>query len=254
MIQIKHLSAGYGAEPVLHDLSFSIPKGSITTLVGPNGCGKTTLLRILTGQLSPISGSVSVCGKEIRAYSRKELARTVALLPQHRNIPELTVETLVQHGRYPHLGMTRRLTEKDQEIVSRAMEQTDITSLAHRQLRELSGGQQQRAYIAMALAQDTPIIVLDEPTAHLDLNRQFELLELIGQLQKTGKTVVLVLHDLDHALRRSDQLVLLREGRLVRVGTPRQLLDSGDLEQVFQISIKEAEGGYILAKKPTIEN
>lgn len=247
MIRISHLCAGYGEKTVLQDLSFSIDNGSVTTLVGPNGCGKTTLLRALTGQLSAITGDISICGKDIAAYNRKELARTVALLPQTRNTPDLTVEALVEHGRYPHLGFSRRLTEKDRQIVSRAMEQTDVSHLAHRHLSELSGGQQQRAYIAMALAQDAQIIALDEPTAHLDLQHQFELLELVRKLQEAGKTVVLVLHDLDHALRCSDRLVLLEQGRLVQWGTPRALLDSGALDQVFRIRIRKADGGYLFS-------
>ena len=247
MIRISHLSAGYGEKTVLQDLTFSIEPGSVTTLVGPNGCGKTTLLRALTGQLSQTAGEISICGKEIAAYSRKELARTVALLPQTRNTPDLTVEALVEHGRYPHLGFSRRLSEKDRQIVARAMEQTDVAHLARLPLGELSGGQQQRAYIAMALAQDAQIIALDEPTAHLDLQHQFELLELVRRLQAAGKTVVLVLHDLDHALRCSDRLVLLQQGRLVQWGTPRTLLDSGALEQVFLIRIRETEGGYLFS-------
>ena len=247
MIRISHLSAGYGEKTVLQDLTFSIEPGSVTTLVGPNGCGKTTLLRALTGQLSQMAGEISLCGKELSSYNRKELARTVALLPQTRNTPDLTVEALVEHGRYPHLGFSRRLSEKDRQIVARAMEQTDVAHLARLPLGELSGGQQQRAYIAMALAQDAQIIALDEPTAHLDLQHQFELLELVRRLQAAGKTVVLVLHDLDHALRYSDRLVLLQQGRLVQWGTPRALLDSGALEQVFQVRIRETEGGYLFS-------
>lgn len=245
MIRISHLSAGYGDQQILQDLSLSIPKNSITTIVGPNGCGKTTLLRVLTGQLSPTGGSITLCGKALSAYGRKELARTIALLPQTRSIPDLTVETLVQHGRYPHLGLSRRLTDKDHAIVRAAMEQTDMAPLAHRPMRELSGGQQQRAYIAMALAQDTELIILDEPTTHLDLNRQFELLALIGQLRQAGKTIVQVLHNLDHALRCSDQVILLEAGRLVQQGAPRELLRSGALAQSFRISIREAEDGYV---------
>lgn len=248
MIRIHHLSAGY-QQPVLENISCHIPAGSVTAIVGPNGCGKTTLLRALTGQLRPMEGGITLGGREITAYERKELARTVALLPQAREIPALTVQALVEHGRYPHLGTGRRLTAKDREAVQKAMEQADVASLAHGQLRELSGGQRQRAYIAMALAQDTPVIALDEPTTHLDLNRQLELLDLLRSLQKAGKTIVLVLHDLNHALTCSDQLVLLREGRLVQAGTPRELLQSGSLEQVFGVQIHETPRGFLFSTK-----
>ena len=157
------------------------------------------------------------------------------------------MQTLVEHGRYPHLGMTRRLSEKDRQITQQAMIQADVAALASQPLKALSGGQRQRAYIAMALAQDAPVIALDEPTTHLDMNRQFELLEQIQKLKQAGKTIVLVLHDLEHALRCSDQLVLLEKGRLVQFGTPRQLLQSGALEQVFRIAIREVEGGYLFS-------
>ena len=247
MICLNNLFAGYGGQPVLKDISFSVSPGTITTLVGPNGCGKTTLLRVLAGQLPLMKGSLSICGRDISQYGRRELARAVSLLPQARDVPALTVEALAEHGRYPHLGLSRRLTARDRETVANAMAQAHVTELASRELRELSGGQRQRAYIAMALAQDTDIILLDEPTTHLDLNRQFELLELIGTLRQAGKTLVLVLHDLDHALRCSDQVVLLEEGRLIQAGTPRELLNSGALERVFRISIREAEGGYLFS-------
>lgn len=251
MIELSNFSAGYSEAPVLQDISLSIPAGSITTLAGPNGCGKTTLLRAIAGQLEAMGGKISVCGKEVSQYGRKELARTVALLPQVRDVPALTVEALVQHGRYPHLGFSRQLTSQDKEIVTHAMAQADVADLAHRELKELSGGQRQRAYIAMALAQNTDIILLDEPTTHLDLNRQFELLELIQALQSAGKTIVMVLHDLDHALRCSYQIVLLEQGRLVQAGTSRELLESGALEQVFDISIRECPEGFLFSPKST---
>lgn len=244
MIHIQNLTVGY-SQPVLTDISFSVSPGSVTAIIGPNGCGKTTLLRAMAGLLRPMAGGITLCGKELSAYSRKELAKAVALLPQVRDVPSLTVRALAEHGRYPHLGPSRRLTPRDREQVQLAMEQADVAALSQLELRELSGGQRQRAYIAMALAQDTDIILLDEPTTHLDLNRQFELLGLIRSLQAAGKTVVLVLHDLNHALSCSDQLVLLQEGRLVQTGTPRQLLSGGQLERVFGVQIHETPKGFL---------
>ena len=245
MIQAKIASAGYGNTPILHHLHFSIPAGTVTAIVGPNGCGKTTLLRTLSGQLPFVEGDIHIGGKALFKYDRKTLAKTVALLPQNRDIPALTVETLVQHGRYPHLGFSRRLSGEDHTIVSKAMELADVTALAHRELKTLSGGQRQRAYLAMALAQDTDVILLDEPATHLDLNRQFELLELVHSLKAAGKTIVLVLHDLDHALRYADHMLLLQDGSLVQAGTPRQLLDAGALERVFGIRIRECPEGFL---------
>ena len=249
MIKTQLLCAGYGSQPVLHKLDLSIPAGSVTAIVGPNGCGKTTLLRAISGQLPYVEGSVSLGGKDISQYDRKALARTVAVLPQARDIPALTVEALVRHGRYPHLGFSRRLTKEDEAIVAKAMELADVADLAHRELKTLSGGQRQRAYLAMALAQDTDVILLDEPATHLDLSRQFELLELIGSLKNTGKTIVMVLHDLDHALRYSDHLILLQDGNLVQTGPPKELLKSGCLAQVFGIRIRECPDGFLFSPK-----
>ena len=235
MIEFEHVYAGYSGRTVVRDLSFTVPKGSVTALIGPNGCGKTTLLRAAAGQLPLQGGRVLLGGKDAAQLGRKAFARTAAYLPQTRSTPAITVEALVSHGRFPYLGLSRRMRPEDRAIVQRAMRQTGVESWAGRELRTLSGGERQRVYIAMALAQDTDIILLDEPTTYLDLGRQFELLELIRTLNAGGRTILMVLHDLALALRYSDRVALMEQGRLVSFGTPEDLLDSRALDRVFGI-------------------
>lgn len=255
MLEFREVSAGYGGKPVLRDISFSIPKGCLATLIGPNGSGKTTLLRAAARQLPIQAGSILLNGRPLSDYDRKAFARTAAFMPQVRSVPAITVGALVAHGRFPYLGFSRQMRPADKDAVRQAMEDTGVAAWAGRDLRELSGGERQRVYIAMALAQDTDIIFLDEPTTYLDPGRQFELLDLIASLPRRGKTVVMVLHDLSHALRYSQQLLLLEQGRLVRCSGPEMLFECGDLDQVFGIRSRRAEdGGYYFlppAEAPT---
>lgn len=250
MLEFRHVTAGYGSRTVLRDVTFSIPSGSIATLVGPNGCGKTTLLRAAAGQLPLLEGEIFLNGTPLSGYSRSALARTAAFMPQLRSVPAITVEALVAHGRFPYLGFSRRLRADDRAAVRQAMEATGVAAWADRDLRQLSGGERQRVYLAMALAQDTRVIFLDEPTTYLDPGRQFDLLELTASLVRRGKTVVMVLHDLAHALRYSTQLLLLEEGRLVASAPPAELYASGQLDRVFGIRVCKAEEGYYLAPRP----
>jgi len=245
MIEVSHVTAGYGGEPVLRDVSFTVREGEIAALIGPNGCGKTTLLRAIARQLPLSAGEIRLDGRPVGDYGRKEFARLAAFMPQVRNVPAISVEGLVSHGRFPYLGFSRKMTGADREAVRRAMEDAGVDGWAGRDLRELSGGERQRVYVAMALAQDTRVIFLDEPTTYLDLNHQFELLELIRTLNRRGKTVVMVLHDLAHALRYSHRLVVLRAGQVEAEGTPESILTGGQLQSVFHVQVHvERDGCY----------
>ena len=243
MLELRGIAAGSGGTPVLREVSFTAPKGSLTALIGPNGCGKTTLLRAAARQLPLLAGEILLDGRPVSSYGRTEFARKAAFMPQVRSVPAITAGALVAHGRFPHLGFSRRLRPEDRAAVQAAMEATGVADWANRDLRALSGGERQRVYLAMALAQDTDLILLDEPTTYLDPGRQFELLDLIASLPGRGKTVVMVLHDLSHALRYSTQLLLLEQGRLVQRGTPEELYAGGQLDRVFGIRSRRAPDG-----------
>ena len=243
MLELRGIAAGYGGTPVLREVSFTVPKGSLTALIGPNGCGKTTLLRAAARQLPLLAGEILLDGRPVSSYGRTEFARKAAFMPQVRSVPAITAGALVAHGRFPHLGFSRRLRPEDRAAVQAAMEATGVADWANRDLRALSGGERQRVYLAMALAQDTDLILLDEPTTYLDPGRQFELLDLIASLPGRGKTVVMVLHALSHALRHSTQLLLLEQGRLVPRGTPAELYAGGQLDRVFGIRSRRAPDG-----------
>lgn len=236
MVEFREVSAGYGEKTVIRQLSLQVKTGEVLALIGPNGCGKTTLLRAAARQLPLKGGDILLNGRDIRGFGRTEFARAAAFLPQTRALPAMTVQALVSHGRYPHLGLSHRMRRQDHEAVKRAMQRTGIAGWSERSLRELSGGEKQRVYIAMALAQGAGTVFLDEPTTYLDMRYQFELLELIRELSQEGKTVVMVLHDLPLALRYSDRVALMEEGALVACDTPPKLAESGQIDRVFQIT------------------
>lgn len=229
------LSAGYGDSLILDSLDFTVPPGKITVIVGANACGKSTLLRTMSRLISPRGGHVLLDGKSIHSTAPRKLAQTLGLLPQSPVAPEgITVADLVSRGRHPHQGLLSRWTRGDDEAVAAALEATRTHELAERPVDELSGGQRQRVWIAMALAQETDILLLDEPTTFLDINHQIEVLDLLTDLNhKRGTTIVMVLHDLNLAARYADHLVAMAAGRLYSVGAPEEVLTEITVREVF---------------------
>ena len=240
MLEAKNLSAGYPGRAVLAGVSLAARPGRVLALLGPNGCGKSTLLRTMAGLLPPLGGEVLLDGR--RDYSPRQAAQRVAYLPQSRTAPNITVRRLVLHGRFPYLSYPRRYGREDYEAVDRALAAADALDLADRPLPELSGGQRQKAYLAMALAQETEAILMDEPTTFLDIRRQLEVLALVRRLAEEGRGVVLALHDLCLALTAADDVAVLGEGRLLALGGPEAVYQSKVLERVMGVRLDRSEG------------
>ncbi|WP_007024023.1 ABC transporter ATP-binding protein [Saccharomonospora iraqiensis] len=231
------LSLDYGAGPVVDSVSTTLPPGRITVIVGANGCGKSTLLRGLARLLAPRSGSVLLDGHDLARLPTKTVARRLGLLPQQPIAPDgITVADLVGRGRHPHQRWFRQFTDADAAAIDSALAATGVAELADRPVDELSGGQRQRVWIALALAQEPEVMLLDEPTAHLDLAHQIDVLELLTGLNAaSGRTVVLVLHDLGLAARYAHHLVAMRDGGVVAEGTPSEVVTAGTVESVFSL-------------------
>ncbi|WP_035757750.1 ABC transporter ATP-binding protein [Pseudoglutamicibacter albus] len=236
-LNAQSLASGYGEKPIVKDLTLSFETGKITSIVGPNGCGKSTFLRTLARLIRPSAGVVELDGKELSSYSSRELAKRLGLLPQTPIAPDgITVADLVGRGRTPYQGILGRWSSADYDIVAEAMEATRVSDLAGRCLEELSGGQRQRVWIAMALAQQTDVLLLDEPTTYLDLKHQLEVLDLLTDLNhRHGTTIIMVLHDLNLAARYSDVLVAMRDGRLHSAGAPVDVLTQDLTREAFDL-------------------
>ena len=239
-LEAKQLTLAYDNATIIRNLNLGIPAGKTTVLVGANGCGKSTLLRGLAKLLKPKSGTVYLDGKDISKLKAKNVAKKLGMLPQSPTAPEgLTVRDLVAMGRYPYQSWMQQWSTEDGEKVAEALEITTMTKLADRALDSLSGGQRQRAWIAMVLAQDTDILLLDEPTTFLDLSHQVDLLDLLDELQETKqKTIVMILHDLNLSCRYADYLVAVQQGKVYATGTPEQVMTEETVRDVFDLECR----------------
>ena len=242
-LQVSYHDVG---EPVVECGRLDLPKGEITALVGPNGSGKSTLLKTLSNHLSPDVGTVTLDGRAIEEYGQKDLARKLGLLSQENTSPgSLTVEDLIHYGRYPHRGFFESVTESDREAVERAIDVAGIEEIRDREVGELSGGQKQLAWIAMVLAQETDVLLLDEPTTFLDLHHQLRVMEVVrGLNDRDGITVGVVLHDIAQAARFADYLVVLHDGEVYDWGLPQEIVSEQLLADVFKVDAKVSDGPY----------
>lgn len=246
VLTVNGLCAGYADHNIIKDISFSLHPGEILCVVGESGCGKSTLLKTALGLLPALSGEVLYDGAPLSGMPPEQVARRAAYMAQSRNVPSIEARRMVLHGRFPYLSFPRRYRKSDYAAVRRAMEKADALELADRPMQELSGGQRQKVYLAMALAQETPAVFMDEPTTFLDVRHQMDVMRTARGLADGGKAVVLVSHDLCQALRTADRVALLADGRLCMAGTPEQVYAGGALDRVFGVRVRRVpvDGGW----------
>ena len=241
MLEINNVYSGYDKKEILKDITVSVMKGKLTSVIGPNGCGKTTLLKTLSGIISPCSGDVKADNISLALMKRKEIARKISYLSQGKSTPDMTVMSLVLHGRFPHLNYPRRYSQRDLEMAEKSMEIMGIREYSQRALSTLSGGIRQAAYIAMALCQDSDFILMDEPNTFLDPANSIRLLRLFRDLKDNGKGIVTVLHDLGLAFSYSDRVIVMNDGRVVMCDDTQKVYESGIINEVFGVKLKKAE-------------
>lgn len=235
-LQARGVTVGYSDRQVVEDLHVSIPDGSFTVIIGPNACGKSTLLRALARMMKSSAGPVLLDGQDIYKQSAKAVAKRLGLLGQNPTAPAgITVADLVGRGRHPHQSVFRQWSREDESAVAEAMDSTGVSDLAERGIDELSGGQRQRVWIAMAFAQETPLLLLDEPTTFLDITHQYEVLNLCARLHHSGRTLVAVLHDVNQAARYATHVIAMREGSIVAAGPPREVVTESLVNRVFDL-------------------
>lgn len=249
MIAIKDLYSGYGDDDILKGVSLNILKNKLTVIAGPNGCGKSTLLKTISGIIKKTSGSIFIDDIDLSNISPLDRAKRIAYLSQNRSVPDIAVKNLVLHGRFPYLSYPRRYRAEDREAVDIALERMGIESLRDKMVSELSGGERQKVYIAMALAQGSDYLLLDEPTTFLDISHQFQLLDLAKELCSENKSVVMVLHNLESALSIADSFILLDKGRLLFEGSVDDVYSSKLIDKVFNVEIKKESDHWWCKKK-----
>ena len=235
MIELKNISFSYGKKSAINKLSTEFKRGILYGIIGPNGCGKTTLLRLICGLLKETQGEILIDGSPLSNYSQKELAKNISLMPQTRPVPDMTVYDFVSSGRFPYLGLSRKLREIDFEKIEKAMAATQTAEFANRYLTSLSGGERQRVYLALLLAQDTDYILLDEPSSFLDISHSILFNEILVSLKKNGKCIVSVFHDISSALKCCDKILVMQNGELKFSGNSTETVKSEILKTVFGV-------------------
>lgn len=241
MIELKNVCSGYEGKKVLHHVNAVFESGKVTVLVGPNGCGKSTLLKSIVGIVPHTTGEILINEISTQSMKTKQVAKVVAYLAQNKKAPDISVMKMVLHGRFAHLSYPRKYRIQDIEIARNAICWAGLEEEAEKTVSKLSGGMQQKVYIAMALAQDTEIILMDEPTTYLDIAHQLRLMEMVKNLAKDGKTIVMVLHDLSQAMQIADRIIVMKEGRIISQGTAEEVYEDKSLEASFGVKVEKLQ-------------